>query len=358
MNQRTFFRALTGVLATVGMALSPVTTQATEAPATGWVPILPPIVLPINLFQKPVQKSCGNPADAMSTSYFVSRDVRIDFYPGWSVDAATFRYSASTAGTYRFKIAIRDTSRAGDIVTLSNEQTVTLAAGEQKAVTTYLGNAYIGKVLKVSVSHVEVTGPGTLYFQASAVPCTGIELTGTDGSVPGVSTDIAFQLRGDSTNEVDTVVEYFIPSINKYFITGSVTEQATLDANSAFTRTGKSFRMPKKGVYGNTYDVYRFFQPAPLTQSHVYVDKPTRDWILTFPFAQTGLDDEGPVFATVQPDAAHVCPSWAPVEIRRSFHNTTAVGSRNHRYTKTTTDYNSMTAAGWTPENVVFCAYD
>ena len=321
--------------------------HATE-PATAYVPILPPIII-ILPFLKPVMASCALRTDH-GAGYFVSRDILINSYYGWSADSLAVRYQANVAGTYKFRITLRESNTNGDVITISPVQTITIAAGGSTNHTTYFSNVYVGRATNLAISHDEVTGPGTLYMEnTSAATCT-------NASVSGSSVDIGFVLRGESIHESDEVVEYRLPASNKYFITGRTAEKATLDANpTIFTRTGNKFVVPSKKNYGNVSDVYRFFAPAPGPQSHAFVDRSDYDLIVSLP--NTGLIDEGADFGTVKPDNSGTCPTWAPTKIYRSFHNTAVVGQRNHRYSTTLAVHNAMVAQGWVNEGVVFCGH-
>jgi hypothetical protein len=348
-----FFTSLLCAAAVTGTTLG---SQASAEPSTGYIPYIPPVII-IPIFLKPIMAQCTISAAATETQWFVTRDVRLNGYLGWSADSVKFRYQALTSGTYKFRIVIRDTDRYGDLITRSEVRSVALTAGTPTNVSTYFSNVYVGNALNLSISHEEVTGPGTLYFlQTSASSCTGTSLSETDGTMPGPAADIGFELRGENTHAVTEVIEYNMPALNKYFITGRDAEKAALDAlPTIFTRTGKKFKVPSKLVYGNVFDVYRFFSPEPGTRSHAYVDKIDHDLILSIP--NTGLVDEGADFGSVKPDISGACPSWAPLKVYRSFHNTPVVGDRSHRYTTSLTDYNAMTTMGWSPEGIVFCAY-
>jgi hypothetical protein len=331
-----------------------------DAPAvptlpTGYVPYIPGLIIPL-LIPKPVIAGCDLPTGAGSTNWFVSRDVRVTGYSGWSADAITFRYEAATSGSYKFRIVIRETDRFGDIITRSELKTASLTAGTPVNLTTYFGNVYVGDAVSLSISHEEVVGPGNLFFKESLVACPNHALTETNGSMPGPGAAAGFSLRGENTHLSTEVVEYNIPSINKYFITGRTDEKAALDARpTVFVRTGQKFSVPAKRSYGNVFDVYRFFAPAPGAQSHVFVDQQDHDLIASLP--NTGLVDEGPDFGSIKPDNSGTCPSWSPTKVYRSFHNTAAVGERNHRYSTSLATHNAMVTQGWVSEGVVFCAY-
>ncbi|TAG46268.1 MAG: hypothetical protein EAZ30_13010 [Betaproteobacteria bacterium] len=355
MKNRSIARKFAAV-ALAAACLGGSVSASADTPATGFIPLLPPIIDPSIFFAKPTQYTCGL-ATGGSPALYVSRDIQLNSYEAWSVDATTMRYWAPSAGAYSFRIVIRDTDRYGDIITRSAVKTITLAAATPLNVTTRFGNAWTGDTTRLSISHEEVTGPSALHFVQSPVVCGNAALSEIGGAMPGPAIDIGLIVTGD-TNKTDTeVVEYNIPSINKYFITGRTDEKALLDAQpTVFVRTGKKFTVPAKNTYGNVYDVYRFFSPAPGAQSHVFVDKVDRDWLLSIP--GTGLVDEGADFGTIKPDNAGVCPTYARKKIYRSFHSTPVVGQRNHRYSTTLADHNAMLLQGWLDEKVVFCAYN
>ncbi len=331
--------------------VSTASAEAVPTPATGYIPLIP-IIFPIYPIIKPVQSTCALRDDSAGTNWFVSRDIRITGYNGWSVDSAAVRYEASVSGNYKFRMVLRHTNRDGDIITKSEVKTIAMTAGVQKNVTTYFGNSYVGNALSLSISHEEVTGPGILYMVNAAGSCTNTTTSDVDGSA-GTASDIGFELRGDSSHATNTVVEYFVVSLNKFFVTAYASDQAALDALPDFQRTGRTFRVPAKSTYGNVTDVYRFFSPDAV--SHVYVDKSGHDIIVANP--AFNLNDEGIDFGSVKPDAAGVCPSWAPVKIYRSYNNAPTVNQRNHRYTNNVPDYASMTSIGWLGEGPAFCAY-
>jgi hypothetical protein len=343
------------LLAAAAVASSFNVSAESSPPATGFVPIVPIVINPIffSEFFKPIKASCAFSSGTLDR-WYTSRDIRITGYNGWSANSLRVRYSALVSGNYQFRVVIRDTDRNGDIITKSQVKSVNLIAGTPLSVLTFFGNAYIGDTLKLSISHEDVVGPGELYMHAAQAGCsdTGTsEVDGTTGSTP----DIGYELRGDSDHAVTTVVEYYVPSSNKYFITGRTDEKALLDSMpGTFQRTTKSFRIASKAQYGNVFDVYRFYAPAPGANSHVFVDKTDRDLINSIP--NTGLVDEGPDFGTIKPDQFGSCPSWAPVKVYRSYRNSPVIDQRNHRYTDNVSDYNTMTANGWTPEGPVFCA--
>jgi Repeat of unknown function (DUF5648) len=354
MKRNVMSRLVSGLVCAAS-AIGIASSATADSLPTGYVPYIPPLII-VPLLAKPVMASCDLATGAGSGGWLVERDVRITSYQGWSVDNITFRYSANVTGTYKFRIVIRETDRFGDTITRSELKSVALTAGTPANVTTYFGNVYMGKAVDLSFSHEELAGPSSLFFlPTAATSCAHTALTDTRGSLPS-SGEIGFTLRGEATHLLTEVIEYNLPASNKYFVTGRADEKATLDAMpTVFVRTGNKFSVPAKKSYGNVFDVYRFFAPAPGAQSHVFVDQQDHDLIASLP--NTGLVDEGADFGSIKPDNSGTCPTWAPTKVYRAFHNTAAVGQRNHRYSTNLTTHNAMISQGWTNEGVVFCGY-
>jgi hypothetical protein len=350
MKSRFSVRAIAAALMVSGVASTSVVSPANAAmPGEAYVPFLP-ILYPFLFVLRPVQHECA--PSAGNVGMFVTRDVHVSNYDGWSIDSAKLRYSASASGEYSYRLVVRHMSRSGDIITKSELKTVNVNVGELKDVTVSFSNSYVGNAQTLSISHEDVSGPGTLYMNRAAGACANTLLTDSDGTGTH-SLDVGLELRGDEDHYTNNVVEYFVPAYNKFFITAHVNDQAALDASPDFIRTGRSFRIPRKQTYGNVIDVYRFFSPEAI--SHVYVDKTGHDFIVANP--GFNLNNEGIDFGSVKPDIAGKCPSWAPHKIYRSYNSAPIVNQRNHRYTNKLVDYNAMTASGWAPEGPAFCAY-
>jgi hypothetical protein len=351
-----FHRIAASLLAAATVAGSFNTSAESSSAATGYVPFLPPILIPFPLLERPIVEQCAI-NESNFIDWFATRDVHVSSYNAWSIESVKFRYRAAATGTYSFKVTVRDTSRGGDVIVKSETKTINLTAGTPVSAKTFFGHAYVGGASTLSISHEDIAGPGTLFLGQSSAPCSDTLTTGTDGSVAASPVpDIGFEIRGDLTHHLNNVVEYYVPSLNKYFITAHANDQAALDALPDFQRTGRTFKVPKKSVYTNVINVYRFFSPEAV--SHFYVDKTGHDTIVANP--AFGLNDEGIDFGSVKPDyssGAGQCPSWASVKILRSYHGASVVNQRNHRYTNNNFDYNAMSAIGWAPEGVAFCAY-
>lgn len=155
-----------------------------------------------------------------------------------------------------------------------------------------------------------------------------------------------------------TVVEYFVPSLKKYFITAREGEKTLLSQfPGTYSLTGMSFvaqigATPPAG----TQPICRYYFSPPLANTHFY--GPPQDCALVgSAFAgNASVKNEGIDFAVAIPDAAGNCPVSLPVKVYRSFNNRSAQNDGNHRYTVSTARYDQMAAAGYSRDGVVFCA--
>ena len=155
-----------------------------------------------------------------------------------------------------------------------------------------------------------------------------------------------------------TVVEYYVPSLKKYFITGRENEKATLAQYPAvYSLTGMTFVAgPGLAPPTGTQPICRFYFAPPLANTHFY-GVPSDCALVATTFASNkAATNEGIDFAVASPDAAGNCPASAPVKVYRSFNNRSAQNDGNHRYTVSTARYNQMIAAGYSADGAVFCA--
>ncbi len=155
-----------------------------------------------------------------------------------------------------------------------------------------------------------------------------------------------------------TVVEYYNRALDAYFMTGRVAEQTLLDGSPAdFSRTGMEFAATAAtAAAAPQVRICRFYvnTVTPFTNSHFYGREGTDCEALR---AQnlTGFNYENFDFAVAQPDAANACAASTPMRMFRSFRPGTAARTSNHRYTASVASLDALTAAGWTPEQAVFC---
>ena len=155
-----------------------------------------------------------------------------------------------------------------------------------------------------------------------------------------------------------TVVEYFVPSLKKYFITAREGEKTLLSQfPGTYSLTGMSF-VAQIGANppAGTQPICRYYFSPPLANTHFY-GPPADCTLVGSAFAgNTAAKNEGIDFAVAIPDAAGNCPVSSPVKVYRSFNNRSAQNDGNHRYTVSTARYDQMAAAGYSRDGVVFCA--
>jgi murein DD-endopeptidase MepM/ murein hydrolase activator NlpD len=160
-----------------------------------------------------------------------------------------------------------------------------------------------------------------------------------------------FQVGATEPPRAD-VVEYYAASLDHYFMTGFATEEAALDAGTpiaGWTRTGKSF--PAYSTPGNGMStVCRFFgTPGLGVNSHFYTGF---DFECAAVKQMPGWTFEANAFY-VDANVSQCPPSTRPVF---RLYNDGMGGEPNHRYVTSWPIVDSMQAAGWLLEGVVFCA--
>ena len=161
-----------------------------------------------------------------------------------------------------------------------------------------------------------------------------------------------------------TVVEYRNAALDAYFITGRSTEQALLDANTSFTRTGMSFTATAlTGATSAHGKVCRFYvsNASPYVSSHFYGTQSTvsqtYDCVALADNLPSGFTYEGYDFAALLPTNG-VCPSGTSA-VYRSFRALTTPNNgktSNHRYTVSTATYATALSAGYVGEGAQLCA--
>lgn len=154
-----------------------------------------------------------------------------------------------------------------------------------------------------------------------------------------------------------TVTEYHNISLDAFFITGRANEQALLDANSGFRRTGMSFSAAAAaGASATLSQICRYYisTASPFVSSHFYGAQDT-DCVQIAALKPAGFSYEGFDFATTLPGSNRACPASAPIPIRRAYR---AAGGKtgNHRYATSQGTIDGMVALGWTDEGTTFCA--
>lgn len=154
-----------------------------------------------------------------------------------------------------------------------------------------------------------------------------------------------------------TVVEYYNAALDAYFVTGRSNEQATVDAVAGFQRTGGTINaVSAASATGAQVPICRYYisTTTPFTSSHFYGPRDT-DCVLIANANPAGFSYEGLDFAVTLPTAG-ACPAAAPFAVYRSFRSAVGGKTSNHRFSTSLARYNEMTAKGWSPEGIVFCA--
>ena len=154
-----------------------------------------------------------------------------------------------------------------------------------------------------------------------------------------------------------TVVEYYNRDLDAYFVTGRANEQAAIDGVASFQRTGGTFAATSAAneTVGLTPICRYYISVAnPYTSSHFYGPRDT-DCAFIANAKPAGFSYDGLDFAVTLP-VSGACPATAPFAIYRSFRAGAGGKTSNHRFSTSLARYNEMTAKGWSPEGVVFCA--
>lgn len=160
--------------------------------------------------------------------------------------------------------------------------------------------------------------------------------------------------HGKADPEV-TVVEYYVPALKHYFLTGRANEQAALDAlPQSFVRTGMTFRA-KSSKYRDTPEqpVCRMYASPEngLSNSHFYGVGDDCRTLNTL----SGLRYEGYDFSVQPPLSTTTCPASAPTAVTRMFNNRASSNDGNHRYVVSAATKARMLAQDWVDEGAVFC---
>ncbi len=166
----------------------------------------------------------------------------------------------------------------------------------------------------------------------------------------------------DSVRQESTVVEYYAPSLDHYFMTSTPNEITVLDGNPSFgwVRTGQSFGGWAPGGQPDAAHVCRFYgDPVIGPNSHFYTaeDFECQELISLAAATPPGMPAwrlEGKPFDMAIPSGG-ACPSnLRPVY--RVFNDIVGpVNGPNHRYTTDPAVYAAMQAKGWVGEGVHFC---
>jgi hypothetical protein len=167
----------------------------------------------------------------------------------------------------------------------------------------------------------------------------------------------------DSPRTETTVVEYYHPALDHYFMTSSANEIVLLDNNRplGWIRTGYSFGGWAPGNLPGTVPVCRFYgDPVIGPNSHFYSGEDFECELLMrldalTPPGTPAWHLEGKPFNMAIPTEGQCPANLAPVY--RAFNGIVGpVNGPNHRYTTDPAVYAAMQAKGWGAEGVHFCA--
>lgn len=155
-----------------------------------------------------------------------------------------------------------------------------------------------------------------------------------DRSISLVATGLV-ETAAAATTAVD-VVEYFIITLNKYFITGRSAEKAALDGVPAsFRRSGAKFSAyAAAGAPSGTDSICRFYSTPDKGGPNTHFYGRPADCELLRGTNNPVFQYDGEDFAVRTP-VSGVCPASAPNTVYRAFNNRTAQNDGNHRYTNT-----------------------
>lgn len=142
----------------------------------------------------------------------LDRGFYIQSYAGMNLGTVQLRYSSFDAGAYTVSMTARLGAYDGPIVgsTETVNFNLTGSLNDQAAVTYDFGGALVSLGSIVTFAQVQVSGPGSLYYDVGLGPCPGI--VQTEGTSPPLDT-----FRRDSVGVIITQV----PEPNSFLLWGS-----------------------------------------------------------------------------------------------------------------------------------------
>lgn len=291
----------------------------------------------------------------------LDRGTYITNYPGQTLRKVSFRYETVSTGARTVRLTARQGGYHGSVVGVPQTKVLNMVGGSANGqiIDWDFGGAFVTNNSTIAFTHEVLAGDSSIYYSgttASSCPNV-IETEGTSGTLDTTRGTRGIRVTGDREAGYRQVVEYFIPALNHYFISGRPNEQSLLDQYPAiYQRTGAAFLgFPSIEPPQGSVPICRFYLPPGLggPNSHFY-GQPT-DCNAIIGTGNPVFQFEGYDFAMYTPTGG-VCPSFAPKPVYRSFNNRTTFNDGNHRYTTTVGTYNSMTALGWAAEGAVFCS--
>jgi carboxyl-terminal processing protease len=153
-----------------------------------------------------------------------------------------------------------------------------------------------------------------------------------------------------------TVIEYYNSITALYFLTGRPSEQALLDQQANFKRTGVTFpAVTASGSAAPLDPICRYAITVAPTSFVTHFYGGSNDCAYVASVAPSYFFNEGLDFAVQRPNASGACPAAAPVAVYRALRLNTPVDVPNHRYSVSRASYDTMLRRGWVGEGAVFC---
>jgi len=258
------------------------------------------------------------------------------------------------------------------------EMPATVAAAAMTAPKAVPGNYFMVLSYDASSTHIKAVSSGRLVvsgrtFYPMLIPCVTNMANVPEIPIPQSPNATPIDVRGiqaaytpcsgknynyaGAASATLTVVEFYNPSLDHYFITYLLAEIANLDAGNTPTRwlrTNRTFKAFLPGAAG-TSDICRYYIPPALGDSHFF-GRGTVECNATGAAHPTFVLEDPRFMGMILP-AAGVCPPGT-VPVYRVFDNRT---DANHRYMIDRALRDQMVALGWIaegdgPDLVVMCA--
>ena len=199
----------------------------------------------------------------------------------------------------------------------------------------------------------------------TATPASGSIFSGWNGACSGTNTTCSLAMNSPQSGTATfstvaptgTIVEYYNPDLDHYFIAADPGEQAFVDSGAVghWQRTGVTF------VSGGSVPVCRFYGSiSPGPNSHFYTASADecaqlKQLQATTPATQKRWNFESLDFLTTVPMNGACPTNTSP--LYRAYNNGFSRGiDSNHRITRDQAAIQEVMARGWINEGVVMCA--
>jgi hypothetical protein len=193
------------------------------------------------------------------------------------------------------------------------------------------------------------------------VPLSSVDASDAMGVIAFDRTLGAYGLvsRSEIATTDVTVIEYYVPLAERFFITARKDEQDTLELYPRnFIATGMSFKA-KSSRYRDAIEqpVCRFYSSPARGGSNTHFYGSGSDCAALN--TATAVQYEGYDFSVRQPkvdiNKEALCPDDAPLAVLRLYNNKAASNDSSHRYVVSLESANRMVKTGWLNEGAVFC---